>query len=104
MTQILISWGDKKPDEKLVELMIDKAKAFHVVYKPVFMYGYRWPKEDGTAESYDSKCWHIRDDLCTATADSRGLEGCRGLLEGLQEGWDLAMSTMPVKKVKAKRV
>lgn len=101
---VLISWGEKKPDERLVELMIRKAKAFHVVCEPVFGYGYRWAKEGERPADYDRECWRIRDDLCMAGPSSHGLEGCQGLLEGLQEGWDLAMSTMPAKKVKVKKV
>ena len=69
--------------------MIEKAKAFHVVSDPKFVYGYRWPNADGTAASYDTKCWHIRDDVSRAGQCSQGVESCQGLLEGLQEGWNL---------------
>lgn len=50
---------------------------------------YRWPNADGTAASYDTKCWHIRDDVSRAGQCSQGVESCQGLLEGLQEGWNL---------------
>ncbi len=90
MAQIFISWGDKKPDQKLVDLMLTKMAAFHIVVKPQFVFGYRWPNPDGTAADYDRKCWHIRDDNSPATAGSRGLECCQAMLEGLQEGWNLA--------------
>ncbi len=89
MPQIFISWGVAKPDEKLVALMIEKLKAFHIVCKPEFVFGHRWPKPDGTAESYDVPCWHIRDNLCMAPAGSRGLERAQALLEGLNEGFAL---------------
>jgi hypothetical protein len=89
MAIVLISWGDKKPDQRLVDKMIEKAKAFHVVSDPKFVYGYRWPNPDGTAASWDTKAWHIRDDASRAPQHSQGVEGVQGLLEGLQEGWDL---------------
>lgn len=97
MAAILISWGDTKPDQRLVNVMIEKAKSFHVINKPEFKYGPRWPAADGTYPTYDSPCWHIRDDLCTAGAGSHGLEGCQGVLEGLQEGWSLALECYPPK-------
>lgn len=87
---ILISWDQAKPDQKLVDLMLEKAKAFHVIGTPILSYGHRWPNADGSAADYDRKCWHIRDDMCTAGANSSGLECCQALLEGLQEGWNLA--------------
>lgn len=104
MPAILISWGETKPDQELVDLMLQKAKAFHVITSQVRLhYGYRWPKEDGTAESYDRKCWHIRDDLCRAGAGSHGLEGCQGLLEGLNEGYDLAKKQFAPKPKPARK-
>lgn len=87
---IFISWGTTKPNEKLVALMLEKLKAFHIVRKPEFVFGHRWPEPDGTAKSYDPKCWHIRDDLCQANSSSRGLECAQALLEGLNEGFALA--------------
>jgi hypothetical protein len=89
---ILISFGDTKPDKELVALMIAKASAYHFVRESTLklVYDHRWvTKEHPEAASYDRKCWHIRDDS-TPSADSRGLEGCQGLLEGLYEGWLLA--------------
>ena len=93
MSRVLFSWGQTKPHTALVELMLTKAAAFHICRKPELVYGYRWPNADGTAADYDDKCWHIRDEGCTAGADSRGLECCQALLEGLQEGWALRGTT-----------
>lgn len=102
MSIILISWGTTKPDQRLVDLMIEKAKAFHCVYQPEFKFGFRWPAPDGSHASYDDECWQIRDDMSQAGQCDRGVEACQGLLEGLQAGWDLALKCYPppVKKVK----
>lgn len=103
MPAILISWGETKPDQELVDLMLQKAKSFHVITSQVRLhYGYRWPKEDGTAESYDQECWHIRDDLCRAGYDSRGVEGCQCLLEGLNEGYALAKKQSAQEQIEKK--
>lgn len=93
MAQILISWGQDKPHAALVALMISKAEAYHVISKPELHYGPRWPNEDGTHADYDQPCWHIRDLGCRAPASSSGVEGCQGLLEGLQAGWELRGKT-----------
>jgi hypothetical protein len=89
---ILISWGETRPNDKLVELMIAKGSAYHFIRGPVrLVYDYRWAKEGEEPASYDYKCWHLRDDS-QVSADSRGLEGCQGMMEGLQEGWVLAQA------------
>jgi hypothetical protein len=97
MALVLFSWGSRKPDQLLVDLMLEKAKAFHVIREPKFVFGSRWPQPDGSTPSYDSECWHIRDDLSSAAQSSRGMEMCQILLEGLEEGFNLA-SPRPARK------
>jgi hypothetical protein len=88
---ILISWSQDKPDQELVDLMLQKASAFYVISgQAKLVYGHRWPDKDGKAADHDRECWHIRDDGCHAPIGSRGVEGCRGLLEGLNAGYELA--------------
>jgi hypothetical protein len=89
MALIYISWGTKQPPQALVDKMLEKVKAFHIVRAPELHFGPRWPNDDGTVAVYDQPCWHIRDVRAVAQAGSRGLECLQALLEGLQEGWDL---------------
>ena len=93
MSKVLHSWGKEKPNLKLVGLMLAEAKTFHVISSQVeFVFGHRWPNEDGTAAEYDPKCWHIRDNGCNAGPDSRGFECCTTMLEGISKGWHLGSS------------
>jgi hypothetical protein len=104
---ILISFGEDEsapPDKDLVALMISKASSYHFVHASTIrlVYDYRWvTAERPEPASYDSKCWHIKEDS-NAPQTSHGVEGCQALLEGLHEGWLLARKQLGVPPVKPK--
>lgn len=104
---ILISFGQTKPHDELVKLMLEKISTYHFSRGAELRYGYRWAKEGQEPATYDDQCWHIRDKNELVTIhNSTGFNSCQALLEGLQEGWDLSRKfpeppPKPVRKPRA---